>query len=376
MNLTPADVKKLVSEPSGEVRGMLASKIAMDYRAGNFTDAESAIANDIFRLLIRDVERTVRKSLAEHLAHCPKAPRDIILKFAQDESDIAVHVLEHSQVLTQDDLLAVLASTREVVKLRAIARRENLPADVSGRLIDTRQASVLADLFKNKTAELADGKMSEAWDYIVSEPTLLTTLVYRGGLSLSIAEKVFHAVTDELKRHMAQRYRLKAPYLDKALSDIREWEMLGIVPTHEGVDPRDDIEIEDLVDDLHMSGRLTYSLLIRALCVGNMGLFEAGIARLAGVPRVNARMLLMDGGVLGIDAIYKQAGLPEGFCEAVATLLRISFEETEYGRIRKIDFRKRVIERIYMGRYNQTVENMEYLLAIIGGKIAATANVA
>jgi len=88
MNLTAADVRKF-REPSPKVRGMLAAKIALDYRAGGFTAAEEAIANDIFRILLKDVESGIRRSLAEDLAHCPNAPRDIILKLANDKTGIA-----------------------------------------------------------------------------------------------------------------------------------------------------------------------------------------------------------------------------------------------------------------------------------------------
>ena len=108
---------------------------------------------------------------------------------------------------------------------------------------------------------------------------------------------------------------------------------------------------------------------MRALCVGNLAVFEMGIARLADIPRINARLLLMESSGKGFAGIYQAAGLPDGFFEAVHVLLRISLEETEFGRVKHNDFRKRVIDRIYIERYNHTVENMEYLLSIIGGRM-------
>jgi len=55
----------------------------------------------------------------------------------------------------------------------------------------------------------------------------------------------------------------------------------------------------------------------------------------------------------------------------VETLLKISLEETEYGRLRRMDFCKRVVDKIYLEGYHRTVENMEYLIAITGGRVAA-----
>lgn len=372
MNLTLMDVRKLTEEPSAKVRGMLATKIAVDYQSGHFTESEAAIAADIFRILVKDAEKKIRRTLAEHLSHCPDAPHDIIWKLAHDEADVAAPVLQYSYVLTEDDLVSIVKSTREVLKLCAVARRDNVPETVSDCLLETHHEEVLNDLFKNKGAKIAEKSLLDSWRYISSNRSLLETLVHRGGLALTIAEKIYAVVSDDLKTQLVQQYKINAPLASKATADAREWEMLGIIPGGGKIDPINDDQVEDMVDQLYLSGRLTHSLLIRALCVGSLSVFEAGIARLAGVPRVNARILLMDSGSLGIYAIYKAAHMPEGFFEAIKTLLKISLEETEFGRSRRSDFRRRVIDRIYMDGYHRSVENMEYLLTIIGGRIAAT----
>ncbi|MFW0778275.1 MAG: DUF2336 domain-containing protein [Rickettsiales bacterium] len=370
MNISTMDIKKLTQDPSGDVRGMLAGKLANDYRSGSFTEAESSIADDIFRLLLKDVEKQVRKTMAEHLSHCDSVPHDIIAKLAEDEADVASHVLEHSHVLTDDDLIAIIGSTKEVMKLCAIARRENVSEGVSDKLIETKKVSVLGELFKNKTASLSEKGLLSAWGEISENHTLIETLVHRGGLPLTVAEKLYDAVTGEMQHELSRKYKLSIPQAQKVAADTREWEMLGIIPADGQIDPNNDEDVEDLVDQLFMGGRLTHSLLIRALCVGSLSVFEAGIARLAGVPRVNARILLMDSGVLGFQAIYKSASMPEGFADAVHILLNLSMEETDFGYNKQEDFRKKVIERIYKEGHHRNVENMSYLLSIIGGKIA------
>lgn len=374
-NTTLMDVKKLSQEPSAQVRGLLATKIASDFRASNFSAKEQEIATEIFRLLTRDAEIKIRQALARELAHCPGAPRDVILKLAADEAAVATAVLEHSSVLTEDDLIAIVRSTQEVLKLCAIARRDTLSQDLSTSLLESSNTIVLQNLFRNKGAVLNEKNLMPQWPNISFSATLLETLVERGGLSLSVVDKLYSAVSDELKYKLSGMYRMHTPAIHKAASDAREWELLGITPVDSRMGASEDELVEDLVEDLYLGGRLTHSLLMRALCVGNLSVFETGIARLAGVPRVNARILLTESSGLGLDAIYHAAHMPEGFYEAVKVLLRISLEETEFGRIKRNDFRKRVIDRIYMGKYNRTVENMEYLLSIIGGRIIAAADV-
>lgn len=372
MNLTHMDVRKLTQEPSAKVRGMLAAKLAMDYRSGNFTETEAEIADDIFRILLKDVERKVRQTLSEQLCHCPHVPHDIVMKLANDEGEIAVPVLRHSHVLTDDDLLAIIQSTHEVAKLCAVARRDSVSEKVSASLLVTRSERVLNELFHNQGAALPETGLAEAWESIAASPSLLETLVHRGGLPITVAEKLFFSVSEDLKRKLAQTYKLSTPLIHKAAGDSREWEMLGIIPEGMSGDPNSDEQVEDLIDQLYLGGRLTHSLLIRALCTGNLNVFEAGMARLAGVPRVNARLLLMDNGGLGFRAIYQTAAMPEGFADAVWALLKISLEETDYGLHKRTDFRKRIIDRIYMEGLHRKVDNMEYLLSIIGGKNAPT----
>ncbi len=369
MSVTGMDVKKLTSEPSGRVRSMITAKIAADYRSGNFSKAEAEIAGDIFRILVKDVERKVRKTLSEQLCMCPGVPHDVILQLAQDEAEIALPVLEHSIVLTEDDLMAIVRSTGEVVKLCAVARRGTVSEGLSSCLMETRNEQVLTALFENRGANIGERDMLAAWSQVSSSRTLLETLVHRGGLSLAVAEKIYYVVTDDLKRQMARSYKLGLPAANKAANDTREWEMLGILPSGGSISPSNDEDVEDLVDQLYMGNRLTHSLIIRSLCVGALSIFETGIARLAGVPRVNARILLLDSGSLGFKAIYRTANMPEGFFEAIQVLLKVSLEETEFGREKRADFRKRVIDRIYMEGHHRSVENMEYLLSIIGGKI-------
>lgn len=371
MQLTAMDIHELIESPSSMALDALASKIVVAFSSGSFNLNESAIAADIFRLLLRDAEKSVRITLADHLYDNAHAPHDIIFKLACDETDVSARVLRHSLVLTDDDLVSIVESTKEVLSLCAIARRDRVSERVSEALIDTRQEIVLNDLFQNKGAELGEGSLTRAWDMIATNNSLLETLVKRGGLPLTVAEKIFHSVSGELKSHLAREYKLSATALQKASVDAREWELLGIMPVEDFPHPDTDERVDDLADHLYITGRLTHSLVIRALCMGYLNLFESSLARMAGIPRINSRMLLM-GGSEGFKALYRQASMPEGFMDAVESLLGVTHEITDYGYVRPKDFRKEVVESIYRRGYNRSVDGMSYLLSIIDGKLAGS----
>lgn len=369
---TMMDVRSLTQEPSAQIRGVLAGKIAADYRTHQFSTKESQIAEDIFRILLRDADSQIRVAMSQELAHSEHTPHDVILALANDVDDsVSIPILQFSQVLSEDELIQLVRATRSIERQHAVASRESVSQDLCAALMEGGHSVVLHQLFMNQGALLNEANMLPAWKSIAFTPSLLEALVERGSLPLTVVEKLYHACSEQLRQRLSHQYRLHAPALAKAAHDAREWQLLGVAPQMEG-SSADDYELaQDLIDDLAMSGRLTHSLIMRALCVGNIGVFECGMARLAEVPRVNARILMLEASGKGLKALYEAASMPEGFYEAVRLLLTLSLEETEFGRKKPLDFRQRIIERITRGHYHRSVENMGYLLSIIGGKISA-----
>lgn len=370
MQLTSMDVRQFMKNPSGAELGALAEKVVVAFTSGSFNFNESAIAADIFRLLLKDAEKSVRIKLAENLFQNVNAPHDVIFSLACDETDVAERVLQYSPILTDDDLIAIIEGTKEILSLCAIAKREKVSERLSDVLINTQQEAVLSDLFNNKGAEFSEAALAEAWGIISASNSLLEVLVKRGGLPFTIAEKIFSVVSDELKHTISKEYKISEPVMQKSSVDVREWELLGILPVWDIVHPDDDERIEDLVEQLYDTGRLTYSLVIRSLCMGFLNLFEASLARMADVPRSNARILLM-GGHEGFAAFYKTSKMPEGFADAVEVLLALSHKITQYGYEKPDDFRKKLIENIYVEKYHNSIDGMSYLLSIIDGKISS-----
>lgn len=366
-----ADIHKLAANPSAEARAGIAGKVAATLSVGVFTARESTLALEILRVLSRDTEVRVRASIAFNLRHSHTAPPDLVRALAEDIPEVSMPLLALSEVLSEDDLVAIVRATREVAKLMAIAGRQSISSPLAEALLETEIQEVMKAVLANHGAVIRDAQLLSRWELIAGSQSLLEVLVMRGGLSMTVAEKLYASVGDALKPQLAKQYHLPMVVVDEAAEDAREWATLGMT-TPDG-EPRhySEAELEELVGQLYLNNRLTYSLVMRSLCIGDMGFFEAAVARLAGVPRVNARILMFDSGMLGFKAIYEKARMPEGFYDAIHTLLRLSLEETGYGRLRREDFRQRVIARVQSAGYDRSIENMQYLLTIIGGKIAA-----
>jgi uncharacterized protein (DUF2336 family) len=82
-SLSSFDIARLMSEPSADLRADLAGKIAADLSGQELTQAEVKLAQDIVRILARDVEENVRASLSRGLRHCPHLPRDVARRLAE-----------------------------------------------------------------------------------------------------------------------------------------------------------------------------------------------------------------------------------------------------------------------------------------------------
>jgi uncharacterized protein (DUF2336 family) len=117
---------------------------------------------------------------------------------------------------------------------------------------------------------------------------------------------------------------------------------------------------------MHRNKRLTDSVIIRSLCIGDLRFFEAAIAKRVGIPASNARILILDPGPLGFKALYGSCGLPEDFYEAVRRMLQFAHEETQYGMYRTTDFGARMVERITEAGDAKTIPHMDTLLTMIG----------
>ena len=77
---------------------------------------------------------------------------------------------------------------------------------------------------------------------------------------------------------------------------------------------------------MHANNRLTPTVVLRALCMGDITFFEIALATLANVPVVNARVLIHDVGRLGLKSLYMKSGLPPRLLPAVRIAIDVVSE--------------------------------------------------
>ncbi len=364
-HLSQSDVTRLMADPSSTVRAQTTSKIAAQYdrKHPRMTDAERKIAEEIFRKLAQDAETRVREALAANLKTTADLPHDIALSLAQDVDSVALPVLKFSEVLTDDDLIAIVHSENADAKQVAIAQRENVSGAVADALIDTGNETAVARLVANEGAELSEDALGRVLsDYDESE-AVSDSLARRSQLPASISEQLVAAMSEKLQDYLVSKHNLSTDAASNLILQTRERATVSLLSRGSS-----DEELEELVFQLHVNGRLTASLIMRALCVGDLSFFEAAMARLANVPLKNARMLIHDEGDLGLRSIYQKAKMPPRLLAAVNTAVTI-LEEEDYdgGRNDRERFVSRVIERLLTQfedpSSTMTQDDIDYLMS-------------
>src|ERR1700761_2838045 len=160
-SLSPQDVARLIAEPSPDLRAELAGKVAADLSANGLTQAEVKLAQDIVRILARDVEETVRASVSRALRHSPNLPRDVARKLAEDVEFVALPMLADSLVLTDEDLIDIVRLGSSL-KQEAIASPPNLTETVTAELIDHAAEPAVTVLMGNNSAVIGEDKLNHA----------------------------------------------------------------------------------------------------------------------------------------------------------------------------------------------------------------------
>lgn len=364
--LTQADVQRLLEDPSGENRRETAQKISGAYSAEGLSPEERQIAEDILAVMARDVEMSVRAALSENLKNYSGLSHEIAVTLANDVDAVALPVIRFSDVLTEDDLVEIVRSSG-TAKQTAVAARPTVSERVSEALVETQKEEVVATLVANDGAQISERSYQKVLDDFGDNEAINGGIIRRHSVPVSVAERLVHLVSEKLQAELTARHDLPEGIALDLIIQSRERATLGLL----GNDATS-MDVTELVNQLHVAGRLTPSIIVRAICLGDHEFFEVALSVLAKIPLGAARALVHDAGSLGLPAVLERASIPE----ALFPVFRVAVEvanETEYdgGSRDRERFRRRMLERILTHMDDPASElgedDAEYLLQRFSG---------
>lgn len=359
-SLSSNDVARLMSEPSPGMRAELAGKVAADLSANGLTAQEVKLAQDIVRILARDVEEAVRATLAHGLRHSANLPRDVARKLAEDIESVALPMLTDSLVLTDDDLIEIVRGGSSL-KQQAIANRPDLPESVSDVLVTHGEEPAVVVLMANNSARIAEATFHRAATRFANSDNVKEAMVLREQLPITVAERMVTMVSAALQAHLVKVHALAPATAANIVMNSREHAIIRL-----SVGASDD-DLRQMIAQMQRNGRLTPSLILRAVCTGDIGFFEAAMAAKGDLPLENAQILIHEPSRRGLAALYRKTAMPEALLGVFQAAVDVVDETRFDGEARDLErFRARVISRVLTLVETVDAADADYLLDKLG----------
>ncbi len=338
-SLGASDATKLAADPSATGRATAAAKVARQLQRP-LSDAERQLASEVLGIFVRDAEASVRAALSETLKATREVPRDVALALARDVDSVSTPFLKVSQALTDDDLLMIIAECGEGAQA-AIAERPTVSEDISDALVGGGHETVVATLVGNPGAQISESTLGTIVEAHGGSPVVAERLAVRPRMPLVLAERLVHRIFDQLWETLASAQEIPEDILSDLILQARERAVVAFLPAGGGA-----FDLAALIAHLHAHRRLTPSIILRAVCMGDIGFLDAALAKLADIPLDNARRLIEDRGA-GFERLLEASQLPPKLLPALRSAVHIA-AETGYdgGPNDRARFRARVAERL------------------------------
>jgi hypothetical protein len=203
----------LAHDADDRVRALLARKLGVLVPALS-TAALARLRQqtlETLTLLARDETVRVRAAIADAVKDLPDAPRELILRLANDTSvSVCDPVIRFSPLLTSDDLVALVAAAPSPGTRLAVARRPAIDAAVSEAIAAGGTDDVILALLLNGSAQIREATLDALVERSISHADWHAPLVARPVLSAQSVRTLSCIVADQLLGRLAARADLDA----------------------------------------------------------------------------------------------------------------------------------------------------------------------
>ncbi len=283
------DIDLILAGDSDErVRALLGSRIArlLPELDCQHQDSATRHVHATLAALARDHATRVRAVIAHEVGAMPEAPRDLVLILAHDETGaVSDPVLRLSPVLTDADLLALLATPRHGRVAESVASRAGLSASVADAIAEHADAPAICALLANHSASIRETTLDALVGRASYHADWHEPLVRRPCLSAKATRALAQIVAADLLKVLRARTDLD-PAVVEAVRHRVTTQALDCGKTEQ----RDSVLVAEC-ERLKAMGRLAEHHLIEAAQTGDVRRAAACLAVASGVTlRVVDRM--------------------------------------------------------------------------------------
>lgn len=296
----------LADDENDEVRAELARKIGRLMPNLSVEESEHirAITIETLERLASDQVVRVRAILAEEIKHHDCVPKFIVKTLAKDvEAMVAAPILEYSPLLSDADLMEVIATARAEEVLSAIARRRPLSQAVSEAIVSSLEIPAIAALLSNPNAAIRAKTLDAIADQAEKIATWHEPLVLRSDLSKRAIWRIASFVGASLIEQLVERYGLDIEISRHLNRELRVRLQKG------GQDEHAMSGAEHDVAAAKASGRLNEAFVDAAASAGQRDTVVLALAALSRVSEETVRRIFASRSAKTVTALVWHAGL-------------------------------------------------------------------
>jgi uncharacterized protein (DUF2336 family) len=297
---TPALTNRLLADDECEdVRAELAAKIARLMPGLSERESSHVVALTIETLecLARDATVRVRTILAEEIKYLDCVPKEIALRLAQDvETAVAAPILEYSPLLSDADLMEIIACGQVQEVLTAIAKRKPVSEPVSEVLVKSLSVPAVAALLVNHDARIRKETMDKIIDQVEEISAWQLPLALRADLSARAIRRIGSLVGASILERLAARNDLSDATRMHLNRELRA--RLAETPVESG-----GVSAADTVAAAKKEGRLDGGFVETAAQSGQREVVVVALAQLANISEQTVKKILMAGSAKPLVAL-------------------------------------------------------------------------
>ena len=307
-SIAPDANRRLLADEDERVRILLAGKLATLLpgltRAGQ--DAAMDHVSLMLAALAEDVAARVRIAMAHALTTLPEAPRAVLLRLAQDPVHLVSDpVLRLCPLLTDADLLTLLATPPHDHAMHSVAARSNLGPDVADHIAAHAHHDAVRVLLQNHSATIREATLDALVGRAPDHPGWHEPLVRRPTLPPRALRTLLSLVADDLRAILATHKDVPpdlAPSLAQELAQA-----LG----------------DTLQQPAAMPAPTSEHALTAAIAAGDIAQAVETLAEQAGIPAPWVERAIAVRSSKGITSLAWKAGLPPATAQALLAMLEL-----------------------------------------------------
>lgn len=173
------------------------------YVSDRCDDEQVAQYDEVLCQLAELVEQEARVHVAKLLAPLDRAPGNVVVKLANDDIAVAQPLLEFSNVLSDDDLIEIIANQTEQHRL-AIAGRPSVTERVGEAIVEHGETPSISRLVRNANAEMGTNVLQKLVMKAANDPTIANDLRGREDIDWRSLSKHIAVVGDKVLETIAQ----------------------------------------------------------------------------------------------------------------------------------------------------------------------------